>query len=119
MRPLGGVLVLALLFSSASAHDPDGKYAQANPELHKWVEGLKSTRGYCCSNADGIALTDVDWQTQNKSDSHFRVNIDGQWVDVMDDAVITEPNRLGKVMVWPIRSVVGISIRCFLPGPEG
>lgn len=38
------------------------------------------------------------------------------WIDVPDDAVITEPNRVGRTMVWPIKGTLGITIRCFLPG---
>ena len=44
------------------------------------------------------------------------MNALGQWIDVPDDAVITEPNRAGRTMVWPMWGTVGISIRCFLPG---
>jgi hypothetical protein len=39
-----------------------------------------------------------------------------QWVDVPDEAVITEPNRIGRTMVWPIRGYLGLTIRCFMPG---
>jgi hypothetical protein len=35
---------------------------------------------------------------------------------VPDDAVITEPNRAGRTMVWPVKGALGITIRCFLPG---
>jgi hypothetical protein len=45
------------------------------------------------------------------------VRIDGEWVVVPDNAVITEPNRVGRTMVWPIRDGVGgLYIRCFMPG---
>ena len=27
-----------------------------------------------------------------------------------------EPNRAGRIMVWPMWGTLGISIRCFLPG---
>ena len=46
----------------------------------------------------------------------FRVLVDGQWIDVPDDAVITVPNRAGRTMVWPVKGASGILIRCFLPG---
>src|SRR6516164_9103312 len=39
-----------------------------------------------------------------------------KWVDVPDEAVITEPNRIGRTMVWPIRGYLGLTIRCFMPG---
>jgi len=30
--------------------------------------------------------------------------------------VITEPNRAGRTMVWPLRGYLGTTIRCFMPG---
>jgi hypothetical protein len=47
---------------------------------------------------------------------HYRVRLDNKWVDVPDEAVITEPNRAGRTMVWPMRFDEQISIRCFMPG---
>ena len=46
----------------------------------------------------------------------YRVRLDGAWVDVPDEAVVTEPNRVGRAMVWPIKSYMGVTIRCFMPG---
>ena len=108
------LLVAALASSSTHARDLDGRYAAQNPELHKWFESLKSGKGPCCSDADGSAVSDVDWESGN---GHYRVRIDGEWVNVPDEAVITEPNRVGRTMVWPIRDGVGgLYIRCFMPG---
>lgn len=87
----------------AASRDRDGRYAASNPALHEWFEHLASSRGLCCSDADGFALTDVDWEVQDKPGSHFRVVVDGGWMDVPDEAVITEPNRFGRAMVWPLR----------------
>ena len=43
--------------------------------------------------------------------------LDGQWIDVPDDAVITVPNRRrADHGLARKRSHTGISIRCFLPG---
>jgi len=95
----------------AQARDPDGRYA--NSPLKQWFDGLRSGKGPCCSDADGTAVSDVDWESKN---GHYRVRLDNQWIDVPDDAVITEPNRAGRAMVWPIRSYMGITIRCFMPG---
>jgi len=89
----------------------DGRYA--NSPLKPWFDSLRSNRGLCCSNADGVAVSDPDWDSK---DGHYRVRLDGEWIMVPDDAVITEPNRAGRTMVWPARSALGISIRCFLPG---
>ena len=40
-------------------------------------------------------------------------------IDVPDDALITEPNRVGRTMVWPLRFAGQIFIRCFMPGNMG
>jgi hypothetical protein len=74
---------------------------------------LKSGKGPCCSDADGTAVSDVDWQSGN---GHYRVRLDGEWIDVPDEAVISEPDRIGRTMVWPIRGYLGPTIRCFMPG---
>jgi hypothetical protein len=111
---VAGVLLLSTLAAPAmQARDVDGRYAAQNPELHQWFEGLRSGKGPCCSDADGSAVSDVDWETAG---GHYRVRIDGGWVEVPDEAVITEPNRIGRAMVWPIRGYLGISVRCFMPG---
>ena len=108
---LTSTVVIALGTSSVQAHD-DGRYA--NSPLKPWFDSLHSkSGGACCSNADGIALSDVDWDTK---DGHYRVRLDREWVDVPGDAVITEPNRAGRTMVWPYYVQGHTVIRCFLPG---
>jgi len=109
---VGFALLLALVSHLGHARDR-GQYANANPELKAWFDGLRSGKGPCCSDADGTALSDVDWESGG---GHYRVRLDGEWVDVPDDAVITEPNRVGRTMVWPLRGYLGTSIRCFMPG---
>ncbi|WP_082747286.1 hypothetical protein [Bradyrhizobium macuxiense] len=108
---LGLVFLLVAAAHVAQARDPDGRYA--NSPLKQWFDGLRSGKGPCCSDADGTAVSDVDWESK---DGHYRVRLDGEWIDVPDEAVITEPNRAGRAMVWPIRSYMGITIRCFMPG---
>lgn len=114
--------LLALHFGKAHARDR-GQFAQSRPEIKSWFDGLRSGKGPCCSDADGSAISDADWQTH---DGHYRVRVprstipgglnEPVWVDVPDDAVITEPNRVGRTMVWPIYGHQGITIRCFMPG---
>jgi hypothetical protein len=113
LRIVCALLLTALAAPAMHARDLDGRYAQSNPELHQWFESLRSGKGPCCSDADGSAVSDVDWDTAG---GHYRVRIDGEWVPVPDEAVITEPNRIGRTMVWPIRGYLGVSIRCFMPG---
>lgn len=110
MCTFGVVILLILLIMPARARD-DGRYAGS--PLKEWFDSLRSGKGPCCSDADGSAVSDVDWRSNN---GHYVVRIEGEWVDVPDDAVITEPNRVGRTMVWPLRGYGGLTIRCFLPG---
>ena len=108
-----GVMLLALPLTPGpgQARDPDGRYA--NSPLKQWFDSLKSGKGPCCSDADGSAVSDVDWESKG---GRYRVRIEGEWHEVPEDAVITEPNRVGRTMVWPIKGYQGLSIRCFMPG---
>ena len=111
------VLSVALVSSLGHARDR-GQYANSSPELKAWFEGLRSGKGPCCSDADGTAISDADWESKN---GHYRVRIPNntgemEWIDVPDEAVITEPNRIGRTMVGPIRGYLGMTIRCFMPG---
>ena len=105
------VLLLALASHPGHARDLDGRYAKS--PLKQWFDSLRSGKGPCCSDADGSALADVDWESKG---GHYRVRLDGEWIDVPDEAVITEPNRIGRTMVWPLRGYLGLTIRCFMPG---
>lgn len=119
--PVAAVLfaIAYTAIATAFARDPEGRYA-ASP-LKPWFDSLKSGKGPCCSDADGSVVSDPDWESK---DGHYRVRIDGEWYDVPDDAVITEPNRVGRTMVWPIPlwdysrggSTKRYTIRCFMPG---
>jgi hypothetical protein len=104
------VLIFLLLCTPALAHDA------SRPELNNWFDHLASGKGLCCSFADGQAVADPDWETEG---GHYRVRLDNQWIDVPDDALITEPNRVGRTMVWPLRFDGQILIRCFMPGSMG
>lgn len=118
MRVLAiGAILTALAVTAAMARD-DGRFAGS--PLKEWFDGLRSERGPCCSDADGTKLDDPDWTNDS---GHYRVRIAGEWYDVPDDAVITEPNRIGIAMVWPIYRFQGgqpigkpAGIRCFMPG---
>jgi hypothetical protein len=108
--PALAVGILLAAFGVVQARD-DGRYA--NSPLKPWFDSLASGKGRCCSDADGFAVSDPDWESSN---GHYRVRIESEWFDVPDDAVITEPNRAGRTMVWPITGSLGTSIRCFMPG---
>lgn len=110
----------------ALAHDVDGHWAQLSREgkapPKEWWDGLASGKGLCCSFADGEKVEDVDWDTQRDANAddgevHYRVRLQGKWIDVPPAAVITEPNRFGPSVVWPyVDAEHNTQIRCFLPG---
>jgi hypothetical protein len=116
-RLIAPPLVIAMLLSiallrSVSARD-HGQFASSSPELKAWFDSLRSGKGPCCSDADGSAVSDVDWESNA---GHYKVRLEGAWFDVPDEAVITVPNRVGRTMVWPIQGSGGTLIRCFMPG---
>src|ERR1700721_540660 len=105
-----------LVFEPAFARDPDGRYAKS--PLKPWFEKLSSGKGPCCSDADGSVVLDSDWESK---DDHYRVRIRDEWWDVPAEAVITEPNKVGRTMVWPIyywngNSLARVDIRGLMPG---
>jgi hypothetical protein len=110
---VGFALMLTALAAHLGQARDRGQFGNVNPDLKAWFESLKSGKGPCCSDADGTAISDADWESGNE---HYRVRVEGEWVEVPDEAVITEPNRVGRTMVWPIRGYGGVTIRCFMPG---
>ena len=57
--------------------------------------------------------SDPDWESDR---GHYRVRIDGEWVVVPDGAVVTQPNRAGRTMVWKHYIDGHPRVRCFIPG---
>ena len=104
MLRMGSLVAVSLLFVSAVRARDDGRWANAKTELKQWFDKHASKRGPCCSDAVGFALSDVDWESK---DGRYRVRLEGQWHDVPDDALITEPNRVGRTMIWPISTASG------------
>ena len=81
---IGFAAMLVVLVSPLGhARDLDGRYA--NSPLKQWFDSLKSGKGPCCSDADGSALADVDWESKG---GHYRVRLDGQCIDVPDEAIV-------------------------------
>jgi hypothetical protein len=99
------VLLWTLGAHLGHAHDP------SHPELKAWFESLRSggavllRRRRHCGQRPRLAIR--QWAL---------VRLDGEWIDVPDEAVITEPNRVGRTMVWPLLGYMGTTIRCFMPG---
>lgn len=115
--------IVAVLYSCDSrAHDQTGK----RPDLNPWFENLRSKKAKCCSNADGALVVDGDWEQLppvcDKCHPRYKVKIANDWVDVPDEAVVTEPNQAGVAMVWGSQYWAQNTekqrweIRCFMPG---
>jgi hypothetical protein len=106
------VVCITMFVPNRSDGRDDGRFA--NSPLKEWFDRLASKNGLCCAFADGVSVQDVDWDTQN---GHYRVRLQGEWIEVPDAAVITEPNRFGPAVVWPYNDRYGnTQIRCFMPG---
>jgi len=103
------VLLVIFYLSTVHAHDHN------RPDLNDWFKSLQSRKaGSCCDGSDAMRIDDPDWTNDS---GHYRVRLEGEWVDVPDNAVITEPNRAGHALVWPYRQDGKLNqIRCFAPG---
>lgn len=100
-------LLVLVALASVHARD-DGRYAQ-NP-LKPWFDSLKSKKGFCCSDADG-ERTEYEMK-----DGSYWAPVDGVLTRVPDEAVITEPNKLGQAMKWLYQENGRKAFRCFIPG---
>lgn len=110
--------LIAFMFATHAA-DTDGRYAQS--PNREWVKSLHSPAGsWCCDISDGHALVDADWEvillTVKPPITHYRVRIEGNWIDVPSDAVIPEPNKIGQTIVWFVHQNGKPVVTCFLPG---
>jgi hypothetical protein len=102
---------MAILAANHLSARDNGEFA--NSPLKQWFDKLASGKGLCCSFADGVSVKDVDWDSQ---EGHYRVRLHGEWIDVPDAALVTEPNRFGPAVVWPYEEGGRTQIRCFMPG---
>lgn len=113
---VGTILAVAVILlcwiSYAYPRDLDGRYA--NSPDHEWVKSLHSPKGArCCDLSDGRTVLDADWQSR---DGRYQVRLDGAWIDVPEDAVIGESNKIGQTIVWMYRVDGAPVVTCFLPG---
>lgn len=110
---LAVIIIMIFCIRGAAAHDHE------HPELNSWYERLTNENGTsCCDGSDAKRVDDADWDTKSGADGnvHYRVKIDGEWVDVPDQSVIRGPNRAGRTMVWPYYIDGHPRARCFAPG---
>jgi hypothetical protein len=104
---LGGCLCLVgmvAIAAGAKAHDHN------RPDLTPWFESLHSKEGAWCCNGDDADI--VEWDMH---DGHYRVNLDGEWVEVPQGAIVEGPNKVGGARVWLYYTNGRPNVRCFLP----
>ena len=65
--------ILAAAFIGAVQARDDGRYSLS--PLKPWFDSLRSGKGPCCSDADGFAVLDPDWESKS---GHYRVRIDNE-----------------------------------------
>lgn len=110
---MGLLTLIIILGHKAFGRDVEGRYAQS--DNHDWVKSLHSPAGaWCCDITDGRALTDADWRSK---DGHYQVKLRDDWLDVPEDAVITQPNKIGLTIAWIGYRNGEAIITCFLAGP--
>lgn len=104
-------LVASCAWSYAYPRDIDNRYADS--PLKEWFRNLKpyTNSAPCCDEADGVQVEGDDYETR---DGHYWLRLDGEWQEVPDDRLITEPNRLGTAFVWTYGGGRR-GIRCFMP----
>jgi hypothetical protein len=104
------LLAILLIVGLSYAHAHDAK----RPDLDKWFDGLTSAgSGLCCHEREAKELDDSDWDMK---DAHYRVRLNGGWIDVPEVAVVKEKNLVGRALVWVYAHGGTLTIRCFLPG---
>jgi len=67
------VILVTAFIGAVQARD-DRHYSLSR--LKSWFDHLRSGKGPCCSDADGFALSDPDWESKN---GHYRVRVDNEW----------------------------------------
>lgn len=105
---------MLMLCTASQAADPGGQWQ--NSPHQEWFNGLTSEHGLCCSFADGISITDADWEVSKEG---YRVRLQGEWVDVPPEALVKGANRIGSAVVWPYpypNRDGKTTVRCFMPG---
>ena len=101
---------LALACTAVLATD-NGQYANVDPAIRAWFKSVKAKSGIpCCDISDGHTTT---WRSKGAT---YEVPIDGEWVEVPEEAVIWEAgNPVGEAVIWYVRYDGRLHIRCFVP----
>lgn len=123
---LAALFWLSLMVSQARGREVfPGQYAQVDPRLRQWFRDQKvpGTQSSCCSESDGVYaeedIRDGHYWTRfvarQYNDGAPVTEIQSEWMQVPDEAVIHDPNRHGAPVVWWGWNG-GLTIRCYAPG---
>lgn len=126
MRAVLMIAAVALAVCGAAFARDHGQYgpAPAGSPDKAWWNSLHAGGNSvpCCDIADGQKVEDVDWDTINVASANkdpvirYRVRLNGKWIVVPPEAVVTVPNRFGSAVVWPYTFGDETAVRCFMPG---
>jgi hypothetical protein len=120
MRRFCGMVALALcmivLVSNHSSARDNGQFA--NSPLKQRFDQLASGKGLCCSFADGVSMSDIDWDSQ-----------DGHYVCAYTESGLTCPKRRRRQGAQPIWTSCRVAVQnrtakprsaalCQVPGPK-
>jgi hypothetical protein len=72
-------MLISIGMLSISTIGGSGAHDYQHPELNGWYESLHSSKGPCCEGTDAKRIDEADWDSKG---GHYRVRIDGEWVDV-------------------------------------
>ncbi len=104
---LAGLVIIAIgVADRARGQDRQG--------LREWFNSLRNqVNVQCCMDFDGRSLEEADWRIAGDK---YQVSVEGKWIDVPPEALVTVPNRLGRAHLW-LKYDGGV--RCFIPGSAG
>ena len=116
------IAVLLLSTFGASATDLRDDHSPSNPvprfmrlHLEGWLSGLASANGPCGDVSVARKVEDHEWTYEfDAQGGHYRVRIDGHWLDVSEGAIVTDHNRFGPPVAW----LSANQVKCFMPATD-
>ncbi len=115
------ICLLSLLPGTFASARDSARCAALDPELRRWFREQTSpaTGIPCCSEADGeFAEEEIRYDTSGVGHYWTRWSAHPQWMQVPDSAIIRDPNKLGRPVVWWGRDSLSDTyfIRCYAVG---